>query len=32
MGANTIVMDEDTNRNFSLLEESSKLAKKIAQM
>ncbi|QIW24427.1 U32 family peptidase [Sulfolobus sp. S-194] len=28
MGANTIIMDEDTNRNFTLLEASAKLAKK----
>jgi len=28
MGVNTIIMDEDSNRNFSLLEASSKLAKK----
>ncbi|BAB66621.1 peptidase U32 family protein [Sulfurisphaera tokodaii] len=28
MGANTVIMDEDTNRNFTLLEASAKLAKK----
>lgn len=28
MGVNTIIMDEDTNRNFTLLEQASKLTKK----